>query len=121
MTEAEKKELQELHRLYNKHDVHGKTYTADGPRMWDEICICTCGDILIHNRVLENWEPLYGAVCVPIIIQNPELYPIIKAYWPTVSEYLESTGHIMDSWAMVMRDLPNELVNKYETKEEHQA
>lgn len=74
-------ELQELHRLYNKHEI-GKTWSATTSSHFSAITQCACGDFLIWNCVELVWEPVYGNVCAQLINSNPDLYMMLKAWWP---------------------------------------
>jgi hypothetical protein len=77
-------EQQQLHELYGKHEPGPKVYQHEG-LAWDApstLTQCTCGDWLVRYKPTYDWEPLGGIVAAYFINDNPELYPVLKAWWP---------------------------------------
>ena len=77
-------EQQQLHDAYDKHERGQRLYRApkDPYSNWPALTQCPCGDWLVYNASDKAWEPLFGHVAAGFINQNPELYPILKAWWP---------------------------------------
>ena len=74
---------QELHHLYNKHELGPKMYRrlASGYNNYPALTRCPCGDWLVYSNDRGAWLPLYGHVAADFINANPEIYPEIKEYW----------------------------------------
>lgn len=77
-------EQQQLHDAYDKHELGPKLYriNKDPYQNWPALTQCPCGDWLVYNSRTAAWEPLYGHVAAVFINEYPELYPILKAWWP---------------------------------------
>ena len=77
-------EQQQLHDAYGKHELGPKLYRnkTDPHTNWPALTQCPCGDWHVYNTAAGAWEPLMGHVAAGFINQNPELYPILKAWWP---------------------------------------
>jgi hypothetical protein len=76
---------QELHHLYNKHELGPKVYVRKITGVYNvytALTQCACGDWLVYNTTKSAWEPLFGHVAADFINANPEIYPAVKAYWP---------------------------------------
>jgi hypothetical protein len=77
-------EQQELHRLYDKHEMGPEIYRRNESHpysIYRALMQCPCGDWFVHNTQANTWEPLFGYVAADFINSNPELYPMLKAYW----------------------------------------
>jgi hypothetical protein len=76
-------EQQQLHELYNKHELGPKIYRRlvsvynDYPALTQ----CPCGDWLVFDNNRQVWLPLYGHAAADFINANPEIYPALKEYW----------------------------------------
>jgi hypothetical protein len=77
-------EQQQLHELYGKHEPGPKVYQYKG-LAGDALATltqCPCGDWLVRYKPTYAWEPLDGPVAAYFINDYPELYPLLKAWWP---------------------------------------
>lgn len=77
-------EQQQLHDAYDKHEVGQKLYRVPSNTYsnWPALTQCPCGDWLVYDASDKAWEPLFGHVAAAFINHNPDLYPVLKAWWP---------------------------------------
>jgi hypothetical protein len=108
-------EQQQLHELYGKHEPGPKVYRCEGLDWNDASALtqCSCGDWLACYRLTDAWEPLYGLAAVNFINDYPELYPLLKAWWPNKPHNPEDKT----SWRDIDRYVSYAIKTRQGTKE----